>query len=170
MNVEYKRVATDEEIQTLAQTAEEIWYEYFNSLLESDLLEYIVEKFQSYEALREVIRNKRYEYYFIMTQNEIAGYMALCEENDKLFISKLYLKKEQRGKGVGGKSIDYTVEMAESRNLQSIWLTVYKDNLSSIKVYERKGFVFKEPVNRDIGNGHIVEDIIYEKVLNKKVL
>ena len=41
---------TEEQVQTLAKLASEIWHEYFVSIISKEQIDYMVEKFQSYQA------------------------------------------------------------------------------------------------------------------------
>ncbi|BFT72400.1 GNAT family N-acetyltransferase [Paenibacillus sp. P36] len=53
--------------------------------------------------------------------------------------------------------------LCKGRNLNSIWLTVNRNNESSIAVYEKKGFRTVREQIVDIGNGFVMDDFIMEK-------
>ena len=48
----------------------------------------------------------------------------------------------------------------------SIYLTVNKQNTVPIKVYQKFGFIIKEAIIIDIGNGFVMDDYIIEKKLD----
>ena len=53
--MEIKVCETEEQVQTLAELASEIWHEYFVSIISKEQIDYMVEKFQSYQALKKAI-------------------------------------------------------------------------------------------------------------------
>lgn len=97
-----EQVNTEVEIRLLAQTADEIWHEYFPCILSAEQIDYMVEKFQSPPALTQQLRQENYRYYLLRSGEEIAGYMGCKSEGNKMFLSKLYVKQKYRGKGLGG--------------------------------------------------------------------
>ena len=166
MDISLKKITDDEQVKELARVADEVWHEYFPCILSDEQVDYMVEKFQSYEAMTKQMEDG-YEYYFIMAGQDIAGYMGIHEEasQKKMFLSKLYLKNAHRGKGYAGKTLNKLFDMARERELNMIWLTVNKYNQHTIAVYEHMGFAKARTQVADIGNGFVMDDYVMEKVL-----
>ena len=61
---------SDSEIQDIAMLAEEIWHEHFTDIIGKEQVDYMVEKFQSFPALKEQIQNG-YEYFQIYSSHTI---------------------------------------------------------------------------------------------------
>lgn len=160
------KVENDRDLSMLSLVADEVWHEYFPCILSEEQIDYMVEKFQSYEAMKSQI-NEGYEYYFIMSDEAVAGYMGIHEEKEhkRMFLSKLYLKKEFRGKGLAGKALCQLKDMAETRGLDYIWLTVNRHNDHTIKIYEHMGFAKARTLVTDIGNGYVMDDYVMENYL-----
>lgn len=156
-------VKTDEQLRQLSNLANEIWHEYFPCLLTDGQINYMVEKFQSYEAMHKQMANG-YQYFLIM-EEEMIGYTGIRMDGKRLFLSKLYLKKEFRGKGYASQVFDFLEEYALLHKLNAIYLTVNKYNNHTIAVYQHKGFVTIDAVVSDIGNGYVMDDYIMEKKL-----
>ena len=93
----------------------------------------------------------------------ITGYAGLQEANGKLFLSKLYIAKENRGKKIASEAFLFIEELARKRNLKSIWLTVNRNNTHAIDVYKAKGFSIIRTQVTDIGNGFVMDDYVFEK-------
>jgi len=96
MELAFHPVRTEEEIGTLARLASEIWNEYFVEIISVEQIDYMVDKFQSYPALTELIGRQGYEYYFMNDGGENVGYIGIKAEASKLFLSKFYIRKEHR--------------------------------------------------------------------------
>lgn len=156
---------TNEEIKTLEQLARDIWNEYFITLLSKQQIDYMLNKFLSKEAIQDQISNKNYHYYFIYHNNTVAGFIGIQIETEKLFLSKLYLKKEFRGQKLASKAFDFIESLAKQLNKSSIYLTVNKYNTHTIEVYKHRGFnVILDQIS-DIGHGYVMDDYVMEKCL-----
>ena len=165
MNITFEQVITKEQIKVLADTANVVWHDAFKEILTLEQIEYMIEKFQSFQALSQAIKDNGYKYYLIKTDNNVAGYTGLHEENGKMFLSKLYILKEYRGKQISSKTFDFIENLAKGNNLKSVWLTVNRNNKHAIAVYKHKGFVLIREQVADIGNGFVMDDFVFEKVL-----
>ncbi len=163
MRLQFQKVETEEQLRTLAVLADAIWHEFFPGIITVEQVDYMVRKFQSYDAMRQQIR-EGYIYYLFALDGEIIGYTGIHpEEDERLFLSKLYLKKEYRGQGLASEAFEFLVQFCKDHGLGSIWLTVNRYNEHSILVYEKKGFVKVRTQAADIGNGFVMDDYIMEK-------
>lgn len=122
----------------------------------------MVEKFQSYDAMKNQMKNDGYEYYFITADDKILGYTGIKKEEERLFLSKLYLLKENRGKGYASEAFKFLINYCKENDLKSIYLTVNKQNEHTIAVYKQKGFEVIDTQVADIGNGYVMDDYIME--------
>ena len=166
MALELAKISNDEQLNILAGVANEVWHEFFPCILSDEQIDYMVDKFQSYDAMKKQMEDG-YEYFFLKDNDEICGYMGIHEETEekKMFLSKLYLKKEHRGKGYAGQTLKELFKMSLERGLNIVWLTVNQHNEHTIEVYEHMGFAKARTQVADIGNGFVMDDYIMEKVL-----
>lgn len=165
VNIIFEQVVNDEQIKKLANTANVVWHDAFREIITLAQIEYMIEKFQSFNALTEAVNKNGYEYYFIKVDNNVAGYTGIKAENGKLFLSKLYILKEYRGKQLASKTFEFVESLAKKRNLKSVWLTVNRNNKHAIDVYKHRGFVVTRTQVADIGNGFVMDDYIFEKII-----
>ena len=96
------------------------------------------------------------------------GYAAVQPKEDELFLSKLYIKASQRGRGYGRKVVEFLEGMARNKGLDKITLTVNKNNLDTIKAYEKFGFENLGPVVMDIGGGFVMDDYKMAKQIEQR--
>lgn len=154
----------DSQIREIANLAEIIWHEHFTKILGEQQVNYMVKKFQSYPALKEQIA-QGYEYFQLFWNQELAGYTGIHEEDGKLFLSKLYVKKDFRGNRISTKALTYLKSLAQSRNLSCIWLTCNRHNAQTLAVYDHLGFHRVRTQVADIGNGYVMDDYVMELAL-----
>ncbi len=162
MKLEFQLVETSQQINELCILAEEIWHEYFTAIIGKEQVIYMVNKFQSLSAITEQIKNG-YNYYMIKENGILIGYTGIHKEEKSLFLSKLYLHKDSRGKGYARQAINFLVDICRENSLEKIWLTVNRHNLTTIGAYEKMGFVKVREQVADIGNGFVMDDYIMEK-------
>ena len=155
-----RQAKTDSEIQDIAILANEIWHQHFIPIIGEAQVEYMVEKFQSYPAIKSQIKNDGYEYYQIFSRHTMAGYTGIHQENNALFLSKLYIKKDFRGQHLATKALDFLIQLCKERRLGKIWLTCNKYNSNTLAVYDHLGFVITDEQVADIGNGFVMDDYI----------
>jgi len=163
--IKFKLVTDICDIQKLSVLASAIWHEAFANILSPEQINYMIEKFQSFEAIKTAIDKDNYEYFFISDETGIAGYTGIQQKDDKLFLSKIYIAKEKRGQKLASKAFDFIETIARKRNLKSIWLTVNRNNTHAIEVYKSKGFSIIRTQITDIGNGFVMDDYVFEKNL-----
>lgn len=161
---EIVKVSNDEEIACVAKLAAEIWKEHYTGLLGERQVDYMLEKFQSQSAIKGQI-DGGYCYYMLQSDGVSCGYFSFEEKEDKLFLSKLYVKKECRGKGIASRAFEFMTQYCRQNKLTAIWLTVNKGNANSIEVYRKKGFETVRAAVSDIGGGFFMDDYIMEKQL-----
>lgn len=161
--LEFVYITTKDQMALLEGLASQIWGEHYSSIISPEQISYMIEKFQSADALKKDIKDEGYNYYFLVTNGEIAGYIGFCFKKDYVFLSKLYIKKEFRNKGFGRKALKFIKKQARDAHISNIRLTVNKFNTSSIEAYKKWGFEKIDDVVTDIGAGYVMDDYIMQK-------
>ena len=164
MNIE--EVSTEAQIETVAALAHEIWNQHFIPIIGKAQVDYMLEKFQSKKAITGQIESG-YSYYLLKAGDEYVGYTGVCLKEDELFLSKLYIRASQRGKGCGRKAIEFLEGLAAEKGLSKITLTVNKYNTDSIKAYEKFGFANLGVLAQDIGSGFVMDDYKMERIVRR---
>ena len=127
----------------------------------------MVEQFQSAGAVERQLQTEHYSYYLVNTPQGTAGYIGiqLKPRGEALFLSKLYLKREFRSRGIARQALRFLEELARGQGRRSIWLTVNKYNEGSIAVYRHLGFQTVRAQVSDIGQGYVMDDYVMEKAV-----
>lgn len=167
MAVQFVRVESDDQIDQLAQMASAIWKEYWPDIIGSEQTDYMVDKFQSASAIKDQMTEQGYEYYVMSDGDTKVGYLGLQPQPDdeRLFLSKLYLYKDARGQGYSSEAFAYLESVCRDRDLDAIWLTVNKNNKKAIDVYKVKGFETVRSQTMPIGEGFVMDDFVMEKIV-----
>lgn len=151
------------QLQRISGLAREIWNEHYAAILSQEQIDYMVGKFQSYDAICAQRKEEGYQYFLLLRGDDAAGYMGIRLEEDRLFLSKLYVLGSFRGCGVAASAMQYLEQLCRENMLRGIWLTVNKNNSGSIAAYERMGFHKAYEQTSDIGGGFVMDDYVMEK-------
>jgi len=149
----------EEAIRDLALMAAAIWREHYASILSSDQIDYMLDKFQSEGAIAEQIA-EGYRYCFAKAGGKRIGYFAFYPREDAMYLSKWYLLREYRGKGYARPMLDYVTKAAKEMHLSAIELNVNRYN-ATVAVYEHLGFRQLRAEKNDIGSGYFMDDYVY---------
>lgn len=164
-DIDFLPVQNIDEIQTVAMLAYEIWNEHYVPIIGQEQVSYMVEKFQSFEAISAQIKEDDYEYYIINQAFEPSGYIGIKPLVEELFLSKFYIVSGKRGKGIGKKGFEFIIKRAKELGIRTISLTVNKENVNSIKAYEKMGFKNLGPIFTDIGEGFVMDDYVMKYIV-----
>lgn len=145
----------------LARLADKIWRQHFTPIIGESQVSYMLQHFQSPEAITRFI-SEGYEYFFIIFDSKNIGYFAVQNRQDHLHLSKFYILEQFRGLGHGKNTLNFIIQKAQKDNLTSLRLVVNKDNSATIRAYEKMGFhKIAAPVT-DIGGGYVMDDYEFE--------
>ena len=157
-------VLTEEQIEIVESLAEEIWTEHYIPIIGKAQVDYMLDRFQSKQSISDQIRSG-FLYFLIKEDNQFIGYIGVQQKGDELFLSKIYIKSSERGKGHGKKAIQFIERLAKEKGVRKIALTVNKNNRGAIKAYEKLGFKNLGSLIQEIGNGFIMDDFRMEKTV-----
>lgn len=160
----YRKIESENDVDTLVPIAHEIWSDHFETMFDRESLPRLIEAAQSKRAIISQIKDG-YQYFFINLDDKKIGYFAykIDQSKNELFLSKIYVYSDKRGKGVGRKVLNHLEKLCHDAGVSKIVLTVNHKNTDSIKAYEKWGFANLGRIKRQFENGLIVEDIKMEK-------
>ncbi|MCM1133068.1 MAG: GNAT family N-acetyltransferase [Ruminococcus flavefaciens] len=163
MAVEITKVKYLSELRQVAEIADEIWHECFVGIISREQIDYMIDKFQSLDSMTDQIEYQGYTYFTVRDDGRLCGYFAVKpEQDDRFFLSKLYLHKSRRGKGFASEMLARVIEEARKAGKKRVYLTVNKHNSHAVDVYRKTGFTIADSAITDIGNGFVMDDYIME--------
>lgn len=154
----------DKELQEIETLAAAIWHEHYTPIIGKEQVVYMLDKFQSFKAMKQQIADG-YEYYGMFETSHLIGYLGIQAQAERLFLSKIYFEKNMRGKGLARVALNFLLQRAQQLQCSEIELTVNKYNSDTIAAYEKMGFEKIRPAVFDIGGGYIMDDYIMKKTI-----
>lgn len=160
----FKEVKSESDLILVEKMAHDIWHEHYTPIIGQDQVIYMLNKYQSVSSMQDQI-DSGYRYFLIYAKEQPVGYLSYELRGRSLFLSKIYLLKEERGKGIGRSSMEFVANTARGLECDKVSLTVNRFNKKSIQAYESAGFEKKGELVQDIGNGFVMDDYAMEKSL-----
>ncbi len=160
----FVRVSTKKHLEEVELLAREIWTEHYTPIIGKEQVDYMLGRFQTKYAISEQIDSGML-YFLMQEHNEFIGYIAVKQKGEDLFLSKIYVKLRKRGMGYGKKAVQFVEAFSKAKSLTKIVLTVNKNNVNSIKAYEKMGFKNTGSIIQNIGNGFFMDDFTMVKLI-----
>ena len=92
------------------------------------------------KAKEEIIDKGGY-IFFALYENEVVATMALLPRDNSIYeLNKMAVKKELRGKGIGNKLVQFTIDFCKQKKFKSIILYSNTVLNNSIHLYKKYGF------------------------------
>lgn len=154
--------ADSETVKKLSDFAGKIVREHFDPIIGPDQNSYMIARFQSAEAIHEQIVSGGYRYYIVQADGCWAGFIAFYPRGERMYLSKFYLDRAFRGRGIAGKMFAFIREETAKEGLSAIFLNVNRFNADVIAVYHHFGFHCVRMEKNDIGNGFVMDDYVME--------
>lgn len=168
---EHVRAGQTQKIEDLSRLATSIVREHFDPIIGKEQNDYMLARFQTPEAIASQI-DEGYEYSFVCPpgttgkeppEQRRIGFVAFCQRGaDELYLSKFYLRADQRGRGYSHDMLEFVCREAAKRGCSRIILNVNRNNYQAILAYEHLGFRKVREERNSIGGGFYMDDFVYE--------
>lgn len=159
-------VVTAEQINHVAELAQQIWMEYYPPITGSGQTQYMLAHYQSPAAITQQLQ-QGYHYFLVQQAAVAVGYFALVfpVASPEVQLSKIYLHAAARRQGYGAAIIRFVEQWTKEHGATAVWLTVNRNNHTALNFYQAQGFQPTGPLVQDIGNGYVMDDYRMAKVL-----
>ncbi|MEV5026601.1 GNAT family N-acetyltransferase [Paenibacillus sp. LPE1-1-1.1] len=162
-----------EDLGLLQEISVETFNETFKNQNSPENMKAYLQKAFNLKQLEKELSNISSEFYFIYSNEEIAGYLKLNTNevqteimgNDSLEIERIYIRKKLHKRGLGKYLINKAIEIAIERNKEKIWLGVWEKNESAITFYKKMGFVQTGAHSFYMGDEEQIDFIMTKKLI-----
>lgn len=168
---EHVRAGQTQKIEDLSALATDIVREHFDPIVGKEQNDYMIGLFQTPQAIARQI-DEGYEYSFVCPPGTTGteppevrriGFVAFVPRGaGELYLSKFYLRADQRGRGYSHDMLEFVKREARRLGCSYITLNVNRNNYQAILAYEHLGFSKVREERNDIGHGFVMDDLVYE--------
>ena len=158
--------ATSKDFEIIEKLAWEILPEHYAPYLPDEHTRFFLKTFQTIEKIQDQVKNN-FHYYLLLDQSQAVGYLGISIDGSALELSKLYILKSHRSKGLGQLAMQKVDSIAQQEQISKMDLIVNRQNAASIKFYEKRGFCISEELVHHFENGMIVENYKMTKFMTE---
>ena len=134
-----------------------LWHEVYGPILPPVQIDFLLEKYFSAKGLNDYLA-QGYEYFWIEDNGAHIGVLAIQEREREIYLDKLYLLPDARGKGYPEQ-----VFSALLQRKKDILLNVNQANERAVNCYRKHGFFIDEVTDIPLGNGMVNKDFVMRK-------
>jgi GNAT superfamily N-acetyltransferase len=158
------RAANSGDLQMIQHMAHEIWPHAYGKILSAAQLQYMLDKMYSLSSLQHQLVDLQHDFIIVSDDDVPAGFASFSAEKNDNFIfhlHKIYVSHERQGSGAGKMLLEYIIARIKELGATSLELNVNRHN-NARYFYEKQGFLIKEEVDTDIGEGFFMNDFIMQ--------
>lgn len=144
---------TQQEFKGLYQIMRPIWLDTY-SFLPTEQVELLLDKYFSPEAINYYL-SKGYEYFSVGGN----GLLVIVENEDSVYIDKLYIYPENRGQGIASRVFNKLI----TERKKALTLNVNRNNSVAVSCYLKNGFTVVKEEIIPLGKGLVNCDYVMKK-------
>lgn len=158
------RKAKETDIASIQDLANRTWKVTYTEYLSGEQIDYMLDKMYN---TGELLSQLQHGHTFLIAREGeddlgFAGFSLIGHEDYLYKLHKLYVLPETHGKGVGKLLINEVFNLMKEAGAKKVQLNVNRNNKAA-DFYKKAGFIIKETVDLDIGNGFYMNDYVMEK-------
>ena len=159
--------ASHHDLPVVQDLARRIWHRHYPGIITVEQIDYMLARGYATDELARFLVAAGAGLALARANGTPVGFAAWYRTSEPATtkLDKLYVLQEHHGGGIGRRLIDHVEACARADGSTTLVLNVNKHNASSIKAYERCGFMVREEVVVDIGNGFVMDDYVMAKPL-----
>jgi diamine N-acetyltransferase len=154
------------EIPAIGELARAIWREHHVKFISAAQVEYMLrDKYTATDLAPYVNGNDRW--LDVLHAGDSIGGFLRCIRKDpgELKLEEIYVSRALRGKGMGSRLLARAESLARGSGCASVALYVNRANDTAVHAYRHAGFVVRNELVVDIGNGFVMDDFLMVKSL-----
>lgn len=158
------RKAKEEDIEVIQDIANNTWYDTYGSFITDEQIKYMLNKMYNKGELLSQLQ-EGHTFLIAEENNKDLGYAGFSVSDAELKtykLHKLYVLPSVHGRGVGKLLINEVFNLVKKEGGVAVQLNVNRNNKAA-SFYQSAGFVIKETVDLDIGDGFFMNDYVMEK-------
>ena len=163
---------TKNDLKELQSISRETFKQTFDPFTAPNDMAEFLEKAYADEKLLDEINNSHSRFFFLMVEDEVAGYLKINDEDaqteyvkpNALEVERIYLRKKFQHKGLGLTLIKLAEEIAKKENRDYMWLGVYEKNFNAQKFYKHDGFERVSQHVYQVGDDPQIDFILAKKL------
>jgi ribosomal protein S18 acetylase RimI-like enzyme len=161
------RSVTPADVDAIATLARVVWQDAYPEIISQEQIDFMLEQRYNTPRLLEELAMPGVWWDRAAVNGQLAAFASsmLTGTAGEIKLDKLYVDPAQQRLGLGGRLIAQVTTRAQSLGCDTLILAVNKRNERAIAAYRKHGFIVRDSVSINIGNGFVMDDFIMAKSL-----
>lgn len=155
------------DVAAVADLARRIWNAHYPDIITQAQIDYMLGQRYNAERLIAELATPAIRWELAFLEDRLAGFSSTIHlvegGRNELKLDKLYVDPELQRQGIGGALIASARARGRALGAGALVLAVNKHNDQAIAAYRKHGFVVRESVRVDIGQGFVMDDFIMQR-------
>lgn len=153
---------TSADAVAIAELARVIWQHHYAPIISTAQIDYMLTQRYEPTLIENQLKDPNIWWRKLILNQTIIGFSCcmLTGQPNELKIDKLYVHCDHHRNGYGAMLVADALNLMQSKDLQSLILTVNKRNHSAIAAYQQYGFEIAGDSIVDIGGGFVMNDFL----------
>lgn len=146
------RTADTDDITTIRNLQEKIWFKTYLPILDQEQVQYMFDTMYSIEALADQLTRQQHTFLLIYRENTPIGFAAYAPDTEEnaIKLHKIYILPEVQGTGAGKHLLQEVIVRCQQMHYDTLYLNVNRYNKARF-FYEKMGFVISKEVDIPFG-------------------
>ncbi len=144
-----------------------VWQQTYPGIISQEQIDYMLGQRYDPQRLLDELTVPQVWWDKATIGGQLAGFSSclLTAAGSEMKLDKLYVDPQRQRLGGGGRLIEHVTYRAVASGCTTLILSVNKRNERAIAAYVKHGFVVRESVCVDIGDGFVMDDFIMARTL-----
>jgi len=164
------------DLEAIRKITWQSWLSTYSTFIPENDLRFYFDIHYTVEALLGMFDDAFTQGFVAQADDQVVGYarLVLNQDENRLYVSSLYLLPEFEGQGIGAGLLDAAGRCAAEKGLDRLWIGVMVKNRKALEFYRQGGFLFVREEPFTMGMTTVSHLIGYKKlgmaaVLQKKI-
>ncbi|MFL0249517.1 GNAT family N-acetyltransferase [Clostridium neuense] len=156
--------ANENEADEIKKLLNLVWLDTYREFFSQKTVDYIINQSQTVSKFKAEIQDKKILFLVAKdSESKVVGLATAQEEEDGIFLKRLYIHPDCQRNGIGIKLLSGVIE--SFKKASRIYLEVEKDNIKGSNFYNKCGFKAVRENNYDL-NGDKFSTMLMEKTIH----
>ena len=161
-----------QDAEAIAALARATWQNAYAGIITQAQIDYMLAQRYNAERLLEELATPGIWWDQACVDGQLAAFASTLRTDTpgEMKLDKLYVDPARQRLGLGGRLIGHVSARALAEGCDTLILAVNKRNEQAIAAYRKNGFVVRDSVRVDIGNGFAMDDFIMARALTPRTV
>lgn len=161
------RSMTQTDVEAVIELTRGIWHKHYPEIICLEQIDYMLNQIFTVSRLKKQLASSVHHWWVAEINSTLVGsaHALLKEASKEAWLEQINIDIEYQRAGIGQKLIVTVSNWAYRQGYAQLALAVNKRNQKAIRAYLKYGFLMRNSLCVEIGQGFVMDDFVMEKPL-----